>query len=134
MKRLMLVVAFAVPVVLVAHLAQAQEKKPAAKADVTVKAGTTTAKAKVGQTIELQLPNTPPPEAKDITVTVDGDAIDKVTEKRGEVIKQGGKAVSGKGSASVVLKAKAAGTSKVKVEYTAGDKKHTHEYTVEVVN
>ena len=78
------------------------------------------------------MPNTPPPAAEDIKVTVDGEAIDKKTEKRAEVVTEGGKPVSGKGSACVVLKSKATGTANVKVEYKAGGKTETREYSIEV--
>ncbi len=132
MKRYLMAAACVVPMILLVAAVQAEDKKPAKAPDVVVKHGDRAGKAKVGQTIELQLPNTPPPAAEDIKVTVDGDAIDKTTEKRAEVVTEGGKPVSGKGSASVLLTAKAVGTANVKVEYKADGKKESREYKIEV--
>ncbi|MDB5309279.1 MAG: hypothetical protein JWO38_3481 [Gemmataceae bacterium] len=131
MKRFLTAVALAFAMTLLAGQAQADKKSPK-KADVVLKVDDRAGKAKVGQTIELQLPNTPPPEADDITVKVEGDAIDPVTERRAAVVKQDGKPVSGKGSASVILKAKAPGKAKVKVDYKAGGKRESREYEIEV--
>ena len=127
MKRFLLAAAFVLPLTLGGQV-RADEKK----ADVIVKDGIKDVKAKVGQSIELQLPNTPPPEANDIKVTVDGGAIDKTTDKVANVVKEGGKPVSGKGKAAVILKAKAAGKSHVKVSFKADGKNQTREYDVEV--
>jgi hypothetical protein len=127
MKRFLLAAAFVLPLTLGGQV-RADDKK----ADVIVKDGIKIVKAQVGQSIELQLPNTPPPEANDIKVTVDGDAIDKTTDKVAKVVKEGGKPVSGKGKAAVIIKAKAAGKSHVKVEFKAGGDSHTREYDVEV--
>lgn len=128
MNRLLMAAAFVLPLTLVVGQVRAED----AKKPVVVKDGVKVVKAVVGQSIELQLPNTPPPEADDIKVTVDGDAIDKTAEKRAKVVKEGGKPVSGKGQASVILKAKAVGKSHVKVEFKAGGNSQTREYDIEV--
>jgi len=134
MTRFLLAAALVVPAAMLVGPAQAEDKKPAGKSDVVVKLGDTTAKAKVGQTIELQLPNTPPPAAKDIDVKVDGAAIAADPVKRVILEKVDGKPVAGKGTACVVLTAKAAGTAKVTVDYTTGDKKETRVYEITVAD
>ena len=89
MKRSLLAAAFVVPMIFLVGAIRAEDKKPPAKSDVVVKEGDRSGKAKVGQSIELQLSNTPPPASADIKVKVDGDAIDKVTEKRAEIVSMG---------------------------------------------
>ena len=125
MKRFLLAVAVAVSAALLAGPVAAQEKEK--KSDVILKVDDKTGKAKVGQTIEIPIPN-PPAKTDDIKVTIEGEAIDKTVAKRLKVLKEGGDQVGGAGA--VVLKAKAAGTSKVRIEY----KDQKREYQIEVTN
>jgi hypothetical protein len=109
----------------------------AIKSDVSVKQDDKSAKAKIGEIVEIKIDNPPtgPTNAvTDVKVTIEANKVltDKHDERDTVGTTPDGKTLVGSGFKSVYVYPATEGKAKVTVEFKKGGKPQKHEYMIEV--